>query len=346
MNANVKLRLAHSLIRLRRKSVHMRGGPSKRPKYDFVVHVPLKYTRLHGRRVRTSGTPLFRAPTPILPIPCRARRRRGKGAQAGAGCGMLIMRSSRSVHHCVYHRLTDSCRALRDYGNGRTLRDVFGGAPSLMVDSIVVPRVSKLALYHGVGRGIGLGRVPMVLLATGAQRRSGLRNLRAKTSTCVAGPFRVRVLEGATTGLVHDHRQLHGACAKRRARKSGMRPVRMRSPSSGLVRQVVQIVGRGLDGPGLAIRVVAARMNVDHIRLRHGLGRLAGRAAQSFVQGVQLGRTTRLLSGGQCAVTRITSLAKFAGPGGFSATFGSLCKVPPDVCVRRRLGRSGGGRRG
>lgn len=357
VNANVNLSLAHSLMRLRCNAVSTHGGRNRgkdgfRRKDRFVVHVPLNGSRLGPRRVvrrrrvggrrggRLTRTRRRRRltrggsrPTRVLGGSSAAPTSTGK-----TGTRVIVIRSRRSVRRCLGTRLSDSFGVHACPGKGITLGRVLGGGPSLIVDSVVVPRVSKAALYTGLGSGVGAGSIPVVLLATGDERRSRLRKLRANTSTCVLGPFGVSVLRHGVVGLLAIHHALHGGFANGRDRGRRMRRVRVRAPSGSLVRQIVRIVGRGVGSSSLDISVVTRGINVDHMRLRHGVGRLAGRAPRDFVHGVQLRRTTGLLGSNGRDVARIVCTYNFSGSTDFDAVFGGLCNYSPERCVRGTVG--------
>lgn len=87
-----------------------------------------------------------------------------------------------------------------------------GSAYSLVVLSIVVPSVGKFRMLRGVQRG---GGIPILVLATGDSRRSGISNLQLKTSSCLAGPFKVGRLVTHIGSLV-QHCAALGPIAKGR----------------------------------------------------------------------------------------------------------------------------------
>lgn len=121
------------------------------------------------------------------------------------------MRSGPSVLTFIEGRLAARCSILATVGKVRTLTTLSGRCIGLIIDSMVVPRVSNFRLYGAVGSSLDCDRVPIMLLATGAGVRSGVRKLRLKTSTCVRGPFSIRCLLTGVSDLVRGHRGLHRA---------------------------------------------------------------------------------------------------------------------------------------
>lgn len=181
--------------------------------------------------------------------------------------------------------------------------------------------------------------VPIVLLASGDRMRGQLRKLHGNTSTFLTGPFGVRRLRVLVSGLMSGIQHVHNGCDNTRKRGTGVRRVRMGNGGSTLVREIVGCVGRRLTSPSLGMRGLARSMNVDHTRLRHGLGRVTNISTNRFVHGLQLRRTTHLVRRKRVGVARMTCSMKFDGRARFSAIFGGRCNVSPDRCTRAGEGR-------
>ncbi len=76
--------------------------------------------------------------------------------------------------------------------------------PSLVLLSVVLPNRSNLSILGGLHSAATATSLPIVLLATGKDRCSGIINLSDKTSSCIAGPFNVvRLLTQVGTVLHH-----------------------------------------------------------------------------------------------------------------------------------------------
>lgn len=102
------------------------------------------------------------------------------------------MRSSASVGGLLCATLRGTkCRAMRTFSKARTevLFRVSGTNFSLVLLSLVLPKVSKRRILTRVQ---GRNGAPIVILATGSKLSRGVKLLADKTSSCVAGPFRVR----------------------------------------------------------------------------------------------------------------------------------------------------------
>lgn len=76
-------------------------------------------------------------------------------------------------------------------GNGRLVGTLGRRVPRLVLLSVVLPKTSNCAVLRRLGDVPSMGSIPMVVIATGRTRFSGMGNLRNKTSSCVAGPFNV-----------------------------------------------------------------------------------------------------------------------------------------------------------
>lgn len=86
----------------------------------------------------------------------------------------------------------------------------------------------------------------------------------------------------------------------------------------------------GLARPSFSIATLTSTVGVSHSALAHGLGTVANQAPLSFVQGVGVGRTERVLRSGSGDMARITTALKCFGQGCFAAYFGRRFKVAPD----------------
>lgn len=100
---------------------------------------------------------------------------------------MLIISSRTEVE-----RVVEGCTRFRNFrirrtiSNVRTVRVYHGRSFSLVVVSIVVPRLSNFSTYERVE---GFGGAPVVVLSTENRRCSGVRNFRLNDSSCIIGPF-------------------------------------------------------------------------------------------------------------------------------------------------------------
>lgn len=100
---------------------------------------------------------------------------------------MLVISSRRHVQELLGLCLRGSnCRATRTRSNAATIRVVLGGRCSLILLSVVLPKVANVRM---TGIIHGRGRVPVVVVATHNRRGGHMRNFLSKTSSCVIGPF-------------------------------------------------------------------------------------------------------------------------------------------------------------
>lgn len=114
---------------------------------------------------------------------------------------VLVIRSRRSCHRPLMCRLAHrKCSISTTSANRRNLRLFAGNNVSLILLSLVLPNVSNATLYHHVHRR---DHIPVVVLATGDTRVSGIINLRVNTSSCIAGPCSFHRL------LTHVHTIVH-----------------------------------------------------------------------------------------------------------------------------------------
>lgn len=316
---NVNLSLTRSLARFRYNELFCQRAPSNLGRFILVL----------PRRRRSD----FRAAT-------KGRGTRVIALTRANGSIVLVIRSRGSVHRFVTHRLTRACRILRTRGKGMTLSLIHGGAIGLVVDSIVVPVVSNFRLYGRVGGSIGIDRVPFVLLATRRGLRSHLGKLGSKTSTCVRGPFSVRLLATRINGLLGDHGLLGGACL--RGPFTPMTSLTISRISSVFLHGLGSCLRRRLDGRTLSIRVLTSAVKVDASDLCHGIGNLSNLSPGSFVHVTHLGGTVLLVRGKRGHVDRVTFRINFSSPTCFSAYFRGRCKGAPSRCVGR-LGVRGWG---
>lgn len=310
----VKLRLIGRCMRLRRKAVHMRDRP--KGKASFVMQVPVS-----------------------LGVSRRAALTSSASSSQG---GLLVIRSGRSFHRFLGRRLSRACRMVSTPSNRRKRGLTIRRGPSLVVDSVVVPGISKLRLYHHVGRGMRASRVPIVLLATHDKSRTGVDNCTIKTSSCVSGPFDFSILLIHVGRLVRRRRnqggRFHGAL------HIGPDHVAVASVSRRLLRGTLGLVRRRVSGSRCGIRRLDASVKVDHVGLCQGLRTVAKRAPARFVHAVHLGQTTRLLRSKGLGISRITSQIKFDSSDCFAGYFGRRFNMLPARCSR--ASRSNGASRG
>lgn len=131
---------------------------------------------------------------------------------------VLVIRSGSSLQACLRKLLGRRCLIRAYSGKQSTLLITERCGPSLVLSSIVVPRVKKSRLYTSIGSSVRASRVPIVLLATLKSRGSVLRKLRGKTSTCVAGPFDVGILETGVEGVLTGQTLLEQTCTNLRSK--------------------------------------------------------------------------------------------------------------------------------
>lgn len=210
-----------------------------------------------------------------------------------------------------------------------------GRAISIVIDSIVVPRVGNLRLATGIGSSVRCSRVPIVLLATGAALRTGIRNFRYNTSMCVRGPFSVHRLHGRVRGLLGLHRTFRGVVTRlsNNGKTSPVDPMRC-SISRGSYRLVTGIqttIRTRLSSRGFSISALTRSLGVDHSGFCHGVGTLTNVPPGSCLGAVHLGGTTRLL-GDKIHVARIYRGVNFDSSSCFTGYFGVRFKMLPGSC--------------
>lgn len=341
-NANVNLTLIGSFMRLRRNRTHMRDRLNG--KSSFVIIVP------HRRR---SGSLIVRASVSGISgsmgaslsrdgalvdrprLRCVGSKREGdKGMRRlldrrTGGPAILIVSSGGSVHRCRRALLRSSCVILRTTSNGRKLSITGGRIPSLIVYSIVVPIVSNLRFARGLGARATASRVPIVVLATGGLRRRHTRNCRRNTSSCVAGPFRDGMLLTHVRGLLGRHGLLGRLFRNAPRTRLRVTSSRLRSHSGRFVGRLRTVVRGGLSSDRFNIRGVNGRVNLDHIRLCHGIGTVANSSIMSLLHGTHLTGTGHLLRSHDVDISRMTCSINFSTPSCFAGYFGSRCNVLP-----------------
>lgn len=227
-------------------------------------------------------------------------------------------------------RLSTSCGIVRTTGKHTTLRLTLRGFPSVVLDSIVVPRVGKLRFYRRMGSGPGLTRVPFIVLATGILSRRVGRKCDILTSSCVLGPFGVAILGTGMRDVVGGERRLHQLFNR------GVSTVRIPVPRvttiSPFVSGLVRLVGRGTSSSRLRMDSLCRTVKCKQVRFFEGVGTISKVSPGGLVIGVQVGVTTSVLHRGRCAVSRVTCRAKFSSPSCFSEMFGSMFRVAPGRC--------------
>lgn len=116
--------------------------------------------------------------------------------------GVLMISSRGPVSSVVGFGLRGrNCRIIITCSNRRTLRGIRDRRPSLVILSLVLPGVSNLRITGQIQTGRA---APVVVMATGSSRLSGILKLRLKTSSCIAGPFSgQRLMTQIGTGLHH-----------------------------------------------------------------------------------------------------------------------------------------------
>lgn len=318
-DAKVKLFLYGGVVSLRKNGVCTKGGPGR--KTFFEVLLPLRgnvpRTGSRGRGCRRGRRPLS-VPT-------------GKGR---GGRAVLVIRSGTSVHACVYSVLGGGCRLGRTRGNTRTLCLVRERAVSLVIDSLVVPIVSKGRLSHQMGTGLTASRVPFLVLATLQSRTRREVDCRVKMSRCLYGPFSRIVLELHVQGVL----TLHRGCGSVFSADVGYRAlgVGTDSGSGAFVASTVGLVGRRCTSSSCGLRHFVHSVKCDGALIGRGLRSLAKRSVNRFVEGCQLGITGSALAGMRYSVsiTRVTCTMNFGSPGCFAGYFGRLFKMLPDRCFK------------
>lgn len=332
--AKVKLSCSGVLIRLRNNSVNTHGG--RRTNTAFFFRLPLG--RGARRVVYRPGTCLGR-----LVNSGSGRRVPSRSGFSAAPCDVLMISSGSSLASFLGGSLKRCFgQVMVTTSNMRTLRLVGDRAPSVVIDSMVVPQVGKCRLYGGVGRSVAVDRVPVVLLATESSGRDRLDNCGGKTSTCLAGPFRVRVLVRLVHGQLGGHRRAGGECLGTNLVPTPRRDAFDRTSRAFLL-GVGGVVRRGLSGDGLSITLIYGRVNVDQTSLCGGLGTLASVKTGSCVGGFEVRGTVALVANARLSFARVTRGIKFAASHCFDATFGRCANRAPARCGRGQ-GRRGGGR--
>lgn len=129
------------------------------------------------------------------------------------GCVVFYMRSSSGVHRLMVCALRAAKLRTEKFTSKATfVRTLTFSAPRLILLSVVLPKRSKLRVLGGLGGSSGAGSVPIVVIATGNSRCSGMMKLSSKTSSCIAGPFNVvRLVSEVGTMLEEDKGRRSGA---------------------------------------------------------------------------------------------------------------------------------------
>lgn len=331
-DSNVNLSLIGRLIRLRGTAVHISDG---RKRNDYFA------IRFLGNGRRCARGMRFVLSSSIRVEPRRIRRsirkrRRGEGRDGA----VLLIRSGLRLHFFLHDVFVSGFGIVRTIGKTRNLSGTLGFIPSVVVDSVVVPRGSNVAVARSLHTGVTADRVPIILLATGASVSDGLRNVRLKIRSCVAGPFDTACLGTEIRGVLARHIGLRRLCytglvgvrpITRRRRRA--RP-RVSSRSHGFVRGLARLVRGGVSGNSLVISSLMRRLTIDHSIFFGGLGALAKLTPVRFVGRVHIGHTTRLVRDNSCGVARVTCVINVGSPHCFDGYFGRHFNVAPARCGR------------
>ncbi len=295
---------------------------------SFRITFPLK-----GGRCDRAGAVFVRTPNRTSERRLSVRisdlsTARGTSAHAH----LLIIRSGPRLLTCLDEVFDGRCEMCATAGNTRTLTGMPLIRPTVILDSIVVPRVHNSSLYITVGRGSRVSRVTIILVSTLSSRRDVIGNLGIGTSTCIAGPFSVRILRLAVRGLLRDEERLRRHLVTLSGFGRGLASTAARC-SLGLLTRVQSVVDGGLSDPSFAMSILTCRLHIDHAALCGGMGKLVKRAPSSLVERYHVDQTGTLLHRRHRAITRITSLINFSSRGCFHRIFGGTANVAPDRCT-------------
>lgn len=111
-----------------------------------------------------------------------------------------------------------------------------------------------------------------------------------------------------------------------------MRTGSVSTSSRRLVEGTLSVIRGGLDGPRCSVRSLDESVYVDHTALCHGVASVAKDSPSSFIGGMHLHGTIRLLGRKKLSVTRVTSRINFGAPDCFAGSFGGLFKMLPARC--------------
>lgn len=305
--AKVNLSFSGTLTHGLKKSVRIRSRCNGKDVFALMLPTgPLGRGLVVGRRVVRARVPPARSPGSI---------------RRGSGRIVLVMRSGTRLQAFVGSYLSSGCAILRTGGKMRTV-DVLGdnGVVSVVISSVLVPRVSKLRLYGRVGDGVSFSRLPLVLLSTGASAKAGVGNLGGNTSMCVRGPFSVRRLGTRVGDILRGERGVRGGFVRSPLRCCGLGG-RASDRGTLFVGGLGRLVLRGVSSRRFSVSGVTSSFTVDHADLRGGVGDVAKMAPGGCVGLVHLGGDTRLLTANGCEVGRIHFLIKFGSTSCFTGYF-------------------------
>lgn len=357
-DVNVKLSLIGRVIALRRKRVRItsRLGINSL----FQIQVPGKYTRLTPRRVGSSsgipnqpfrGLPVkvsstlssfnssrFRSRVTTRATVKGSHKVRYKLLRRGAHrktttsskgeISVLITRSGATLQSCLQDTLRGQCGISATQGKRRTCYRTVGRRPSLILASVIVPKVSKVRLYHGVGRGSQASTVKIVLLATRGLRGCRMSKCHIKTSTCMTGPFSLRILFSHVSGLITQRGGVRGG--DRPVGRVPVSRITIRGSRSLFLIGYARAVRARVTSPQFSILRLYHGVNISQSRLCQHVLTLAKLAPVRFVHDVQLGRTTSFLTRSKALpIGRMVCHMKCAGLDRFTGVFRRRFKLCP-----------------
>lgn len=122
---------------------------------------------------------------------------------------LLLIRSRPSLQRDITEGLRHTkCRASSYNSKRATLRVLTTRQCSLILLSLGLPQISKVAILHAL-QGVSL-RAPILVLSTHDRVTSGIRNLSTNTGSCLTGPFRLTRLRTHIHDLAQQRFVRHG----------------------------------------------------------------------------------------------------------------------------------------
>lgn len=337
LKAKVKLTLIGDLMLLRGNDVSV--FDREKQNASVIIHLPLS-DNVFGRssfveRRRAETRRVVQASSRRVTASIRVGKVRSRLLRS-AGGGVLVVRSGRSLEVLVTRSLSSRFRMVRTNSKIRTLGLVRRASFSLVVDSVVVPGGSNVSLYGSVGKSVGASRVPIVLLATGADLRDGVRKISSNTSLCFRGPISLACLGLSVRGVFEGQQRLGrrctgGCCTSDYRLSSGRR-------SGGFLGRFVTFVRTGVSRSRVSVGRVTKRLSVDEDGLCAGIGDLAKGSMIRFILGYHLHGTTGLVVRRGVAVERIVVRVNVRDRTCFAGSFGGMFNRAPATFTTGRGG--------
>ncbi len=211
--------------------------------------------------------------------------------------------------------------------------------PDLILSDVMMPRMDGITMLSHLKNNTGTSHIPIVLLSAKSSVENQVEGLQYGADLYLTKPFNNNLLMASLANLLNRRKKLFEMLTPQRTAKVELnaRPITITSGDELFLKQVIDLVEKGMADPDFNIDLMAGTMNMARSTFYKKFKSLTNMTLVEFIRDMRLQRSKQYMDAGETNISGIAYAVGFNDARYFSTCFREKYNLTPTEYLKANV---------